>query len=80
MLWGSWSQAAPGPRFRVSGRDAAYVVDATMDGQEPLLVAGATPLTRGDQWGHELPDRWGRLRRGEVSETVPSVPGAWHTY
>ena len=80
MLWASWSQAAPGPRFRVSGRDAAYVVDATMDGQEPLLVAGETPRSLGDQWGHEPPDRWGRLRRGDVSETVPSVPGAWDTY
>jgi predicted dehydrogenase len=80
MLWGSWSQSAPGLRFRLTGSDAAYVVKGPMDGQEALLVSGATPSTLGERWGHEMEDRWGQLRRGDHSETIPSLPGAWDTY
>jgi predicted dehydrogenase len=77
-LWGSWSQPAPGPRFRVAGTEAAYVVTALMDGQEEALVAGVSPA--GENWGAEPPERWGRLHRGEPAgggEPVPSEPGAW---
>ena len=56
MLWGSSSQSAPGHRFRLTGSEAAYVVDGPMDGQEQLLVGGATPSALGDRWGHE-PER-----------------------
>jgi predicted dehydrogenase len=79
-LWGSWSQAAPGNRFRVSGTEGAYVVGGPMDGQEAALVAGRTPVTEGSRWGEEPEQRWGRLVRGDESEVVPTVPGAWDTF
>jgi predicted dehydrogenase len=79
-LWGSWSQGAPGPRFRVTGTSAGYVVSALMDGQEDALLAGHTPATLGEAWGTEPPERWGRLHRGDDGELVPTVPGAWHTF
>jgi predicted dehydrogenase len=78
-LWGSWSQGAPGLRFRVTGTDATYVVDGPMDGQEAALVAGATPAS-GSDWGVEPRDRWGHLARGEHIEIVPSLAGAWDTF
>src|SRR3954462_1963059 len=52
-LWGSWSQAAPGDRFRVSGTDGGYVVGGPMEGQEAALLAGRTPATEGVRWGEE---------------------------
>lgn len=78
-LWGSWRQPAPGPRFRVIGSDAAYVIDTTMDGQEAQLLAGRTPRSLGARWGEEPSDRWGRLVPGGTGtgEPVPSEPGAW---
>ena len=80
--WGSWRQPAPGPRFRVAGSEAAYVVDGPMDGQEAALVAGETPRSLGDQWGMEPPARWGRIVQGDNDdvEVVPSTPGAWPTF
>jgi predicted dehydrogenase len=77
---GSWSEGAPGDRFRVTGTTGSYVVGGPMDGQEASLVAGQTPATLGADWGAEPPARWGRVQRGEVSETVPTVPGAWDTF
>jgi predicted dehydrogenase len=79
-LWGSWSQGAPGDRFRVSGTAGAYVVGGPMDGQEAALIAGRTPATEGLRWGEESEERWGRLQRGDESEVVPTVPGAWDTF
>jgi predicted dehydrogenase len=79
-LWGSWSQGAPGPRFRVSGTTGSYVVDALMDGQEDALLAGHTPATLGTSWGAEPAERWGRVFRGDAGEAVPTLPGAWHTF
>ncbi|MET0420495.1 MAG: Gfo/Idh/MocA family oxidoreductase [Acidimicrobiia bacterium] len=80
-LWGSWSQTAPGPRFRVTGTEAAYVVTPTMDGQEAALIAGESPRSLGDAWGVEPEERWGELRRGtEPVEVVPTLPGAWGAF
>lgn len=79
-LWGSWSQGAPGPRFRVTGTTGSYVVEALMDGQEDALLAGATPASLGTAWGAEPADRWGRVFRGDDGEVVPTLPGAWHTF
>ena len=79
-LWGSWSQAAPGLRFRVSGTEGAYTVAGPMDGQEPALKAGRTPATEGAAWGVEPEERWGRLSRGDDGEPVPTLPGAWHGF
>jgi predicted dehydrogenase len=63
-LWGSWRQSAPGPRFRVTGTTASYIVVPDMDGQEDLLVTGHSPATYAS-WGAEPEHQWGRVfRRG----------------
>jgi predicted dehydrogenase len=79
-LWGSWSQGAPGPRFRVTGTTGSYVNATLMDGQEDLLLAGHTPATLGEKWGVEPPERWGRLHRGDAGEPVPTERGRWDTF
>jgi predicted dehydrogenase len=79
-LWGSWSQGAPGPRFRVTGTQAAYVNAASMDGQEELLLSGHTPQSLGPTWGAEPTLHWGRLHRGGDGEPVPSENGAWNAF
>lgn len=79
-LWGSWGQGAPGDRFRVSGTEGAYVVGGPMDGQEAALLAGRTPATEGERWGVELPERYGRLRRGDEGEPVPTERGRWDVF
>ena len=78
-LWGSWRQAAPGPRFRVSGTTGTYIVDG-MDGQEALLKAGRSPAQLGDRWGAEPEHAWGRLYRGATGAPVRSERGCWDTY
>ena len=78
-IWGSWSQGAPGARFRLTGTDGTYVNDVG-DSQEQVLVSGATPAALGDAWGVEPPERWGHLQRGEWSEQVRSEPGAWTVF
>jgi predicted dehydrogenase len=67
--------AAPGPRLRVLGTRAAFVVDE-VDGQEDALRDGLRP-GRDEPWGVEPPARWGRLVRGDDFEPVISEPGAW---
>ncbi len=79
-LWGSWSQAAPGLRFRVSGSEGAYTVAGPMDGQEAALKARRSPADEGDAWGVEPEERWGRFSRGDDGEQVPTLPGAWQTF
>lgn len=79
-LWGSWSQSAPGPRYRVSGTAGGYVNRTLMDGQEDLLLAGHTPGTLGAEWGAEPAERWGRMYRGADGQTVPTENGAWDTF
>jgi predicted dehydrogenase len=79
-LWGSWSQGAPGPRYRVTGTTGSYVNATLMDGQEDLLLAGHTPATLGEKWGVEPPERWGRLHRGDAGEPVPTERGRWDTF
>jgi predicted dehydrogenase len=84
-LWGSWSQAAPGPRYRVTGTDgSAVLVDG--DGQEPALVAGRTPATEGGDWGTEPAASRARLHRGGGGgdgggdEPLPVERGRWDTF
>lgn len=72
-LWASSVAAAPGPRLRVLGSEAAYVVE-DLDGQEDALASGRVPRAG---WGEEPPQRWGRLVRGDESEPVRSENGAW---
>jgi len=78
-LWGSWRQSASGPRFRVTGTAASYVVVPDMDGQEELLVTGHSPATFA-RWGTEPEHRWGRVFRGEQTEVLASERGAWDLF
>jgi predicted dehydrogenase len=74
-LWASLLAATPGPRLRVLGDRAAYIV-TDVDGQEDALRSGARP--GGDEaWGIEPPERWGRLITEERSEAVVSERGDW---
>ncbi len=66
--------AAPGPRLRVLGSDAAFTV-AEVDSQEAALRAGRRPDD--PDWGAEPRSDWGRLVRGEESSLVPSERGDW---
>ena len=79
-LWGSWTQGAPGDRFRVAGTEGAYVVGGPMDGQEAALLGGRTPATEGGGWGAEPESRWGRFSRGNQVEVVPTENGRWDTF
>jgi predicted dehydrogenase len=74
-LRASATTAAPGPRLRVLGTEAAFVVDG-LDSQEDALRAGTRPDTDPD-WGTEPESRWGRLIAGEDSTPVPSERGDW---
>jgi predicted dehydrogenase len=74
-LWASAVAGAPGPRLRVLGSEAAFVVEH-LDGQEDALRAGLRPDDSGD-WGAEPEPRWGRLMRGDDSEPVRAERGAW---
>lgn len=78
-LWGSWRQNAPGPRFRVTGTRASYVVVPAMEGQEALLVAGHSPATYSG-WGVEPEERWGRVWRGDQVDVLASQRGAWDLF
>jgi predicted dehydrogenase len=77
-LWGSWSQHAPGPRFRVTGSRASLVI-TTGDTQEEVLVAGGTPATTGT-WGREAASELDRVFTASSSRAITLVPGAWDTY
>jgi scyllo-inositol 2-dehydrogenase (NADP+) len=73
-LWASSVAAAPGPRLRVLGSDAAFSIEG-LDGQEDALAEGGRP--GGGDWGAEPQERWGRVVRGEDAEPVRSENGAW---
>lgn len=81
-LWGSWRQAAPGPRFRVTGTTGTYIVNGVdgMDHQEALLKAGKAPSGLGERWGVEPEHGWGRLYHGPTSAPVPTERGRWDAY
>jgi predicted dehydrogenase len=67
--------AAPGPRLRVLGSRAGYVVDE-LDGQEAALRDGLRP-GRDEPWGVAPP---GRFVKGDDEAPVPSEPGDWPTF
>ena len=66
---------SPGPRLRVQGTTAAFLVPS-LDPQESALRAGLLPNAVVD-WG--TPAEWerGRLVAGERSVPVPPRPGDW---
>ncbi|MEV6303970.1 Gfo/Idh/MocA family oxidoreductase [Actinoplanes sp. NPDC051861] len=78
-LWGSWRQAGPGPRFRVTG-SAGTFISPELDYQETLLKNGRTPAKLGDRWGVEPEHRWGHLFRGATGAPVESCRGRWDTF
>jgi predicted dehydrogenase len=79
QLWGSWSQFAPGPRYRVTGSQATYVLGAG-DTQEDQLRAGETPASLGERWGVEPSSSYGTLHAGESSGPSPTERGRWDLF
>jgi predicted dehydrogenase len=79
QLWGSWSQSAPGPRYRVTGTEATYVLGLG-DTQENSLIAGETPASLADRWGVEPPDSHGTLHTGTASASYPTERGRWDRF
>jgi predicted dehydrogenase len=77
-LWGSWSQYAAGPRFRVTCTAASLVV-TTADTQEDVLITGARP-SAGEPWGVEQHSDLDRVFTEDGSRPVSLVNGAWDTY
>ncbi|GAA2696029.1 Gfo/Idh/MocA family protein [Actinoplanes palleronii] len=78
-LWGSWRQAGPGPRFRVTGTAGTFISNE-LDGQEDLLKAGKTPAKLDERWGLEHEHRWGHLFRGSTGAPVESARGRWDSF
>jgi predicted dehydrogenase len=76
-LWMSAIAAHLGPRFRVLGDRAAYVVSG-MDGQENALRAGRTPMEKG--WGVESPESYGLRGTPGSMRTQPTEPGAYQDF
>ncbi len=66
---------APGPRLRVLGSEAAFVL-TRLDSQEDRLRDGARPDTVPD-WGVEPEAHRGRLATGDASVPVPGERGDW---
>ncbi len=71
-LWASSVAASSGPRFRVLGSAAGYVVKG-MDPQEHALLHGLLPGTPG--WGEAPASRWGTMGVGEDAWPVPTEAG-----
>jgi predicted dehydrogenase len=67
--------AAPGPRLRVLGAKAAFVV-SELDRQENELRSGARP-DRVRDWGAQPESSWGELVSGAERTRVPSQRGDW---
>ena len=70
--------AAPGPRLRVLGSDAALIV-RELDSQEDRLRAGQRPDTAAD-WGVEPAHAHPRLITGERSVPLTPERGAWQRF
>jgi predicted dehydrogenase len=66
---------SPGPRLRVQGTAAGFLVPG-LDPQEAALRSGARPDTVA-RWGEPAEWERGRLVAGEQSVPVPLEPGAW---
>jgi predicted dehydrogenase len=76
-LWMSAIAAHLGPRFRVLGDRAAYLVSG-LDGQEEALRAGRTPLDGG--WGLEPPESYGLIGTPGSMRTQATEPGAYQDF
>jgi predicted dehydrogenase len=78
-LSGGWRQFAPGPRFRVTGTEATFILERG-DTQEDQLVAGRTPNPTSDGWGVEPASASGRLYRAAGAEEIVSQRGSWDAF
>jgi predicted dehydrogenase len=78
-LWGSWSQAAPGPRYRVTGTTGSIVL-AAGDTQEEALIAGQTPGSRLADWGAEPGSSTAVLHDATSSRPVALERGTWQRF
>jgi len=76
-LWANALAATKGPRLRVLGDRAAFVIDH-LDGQEDALRSGHRPDEPG--FAIEPQERWGRLVQGDDAEPVPTIPGRWSDF
>jgi scyllo-inositol 2-dehydrogenase (NADP+) len=77
-IWASLLAVSPGPRLRVLGDRAAFVIN-DVDGQEEALVSGARPGDKGD-WGTEPREKWGELISDQGTETIASERGDWPSF
>lgn len=76
-LWASVLSALPGPRFRVLGDRASYVVNG-LDPQEAHLRAGMVP---GDPGFGEAPEQdWGTVGAGGEVAAEPTEPGRYREF
>ncbi|MDX6741236.1 Gfo/Idh/MocA family oxidoreductase [Actinocorallia sp. A-T 12471] len=76
-LWMSATAADLGPRFRVLGSEASYVIHG-MDGQEAALRAGRTPREPG--WGQMPPETYGLLGVPGRARPVRTDAGAYQDF
>ncbi len=76
-LWTSYMAAQPGPRLRVLGDRATFVVQRA-DSQESALRSGKRPNS--PHWGEEPPENWGVLSDGAHELPVKSAHGAYQTF
>ncbi|ROO88373.1 putative dehydrogenase [Actinocorallia herbida] len=76
-LWMSATAADLGPRFRVLGSEASYVIQG-MDGQEAALRAGRSPREPG--WGQMPPESYGLLGVPGRARPVRTDAGAYQDF
>ncbi len=76
-LWASALAAQLGPRFRVFGDNAAYVVWG-LDPQEDQLKAGGRPHDHG--FGEVPQHQWGIIGSGDNVDAEPTVPGRYQEF
>jgi predicted dehydrogenase len=80
--WLSATAAQSGPRLRLLGSRAAYVVPG-LDGQESALRAGLRPsldTEAGVGWVDVPESEWGLLGAGEQINPIPSLPGDYRMF
>ncbi|WP_423918583.1 Gfo/Idh/MocA family protein [Frigoribacterium sp. 2-23] len=76
-LWMSHVAALPGPRFRVLGSEAAYVVDG-LDPQEAQLASGLSP--HDPDYGRVEPSRYGVRGVGDDVRPEPTEVGRYPAF
>ncbi|MCU1642965.1 MAG: oxidoreductase [Nocardia sp.] len=77
-LWMSAVSAQIGPRFRVLGSEASFVLHG-FDPQEAALRAGRRPNSE-HSWGTVEPDCWGQLGTDGDTCRIPTEPGDYPAF